>query len=59
MNVPEPQGKEVNTCIFILLTYRGQSVMQVKEWSLDIHQHSISAVVLKETVYSREISIWH
>ena len=34
------------------IDHRGQSVLKVKKWFLDIHEHSVSAVVLKETFCS-------
>ena len=58
MNASEPQGKEVNICMFVDYDYAGDKVSQINKWFFDICEHHISAVVLKETGYRRDISFW-
>ena len=59
MNAPEPCGKDVDICMFVDSDHaREKSILQVKTWFLDICKNSISAIVLKETVYSRDFRFW-
>ena len=58
VNAPEPQGKEVDICTFVDSDHTGDKKACRSRSSFLIYVN-ISAVVLKETVYSREIIIWH
>ena len=57
MNITEPGGKEVDACMFVDSNHPGDKVsFRSKKWFLDVCEHHIGAVVLKETVYSKDIS---
>ena len=58
-HTPEPQRKEKDICMFVESNHARDKVScRSRKWFLDICEHSISAVVLKKTVYSRDISFW-
>ena len=61
-NAPEPSGKEVGIQMFVDKDHaedKVKSVLQIKELFMYMCEHCNGAVVLKETVYSRNISFWH
>ena len=57
-NALEPQGKEVDICMFADSDHTGDKVTCISITGFNISEHSLGAVVLKDTVYSRDISFW-
>ena len=55
MNAQDPRGKEVDICMFVDSDHAGDKVPRRSRGCFYMYKHDIGAVVLKETIYIKEI----